>query len=106
MQSLTTSSGDGGAWTTVLVSSLLLAGGRVVSVRAETKALTSIAASGDTGQGLIAPDRVGIPDGIAIMEALIDELAEVPLPAGAVIGLGDVHPDRASQTGVQIIHSR
>lgn len=56
-----------------------------------------VAASGDAGQGLIPPDRVDLPEGIATMDGLIDELSTVPLPDGAVVGSGNVYPDRASQ---------
>lgn len=56
-----------------------------------------IAASGESGQALIPPVEVDLPDGIPTMDGILDELAAVPLPEGAVYGSGDVYPDRASQ---------
>lgn len=56
-----------------------------------------IAASGESGQALIPPAEVDLPDGIPTMDGVLEELDAVPLPDGAVLGSGDVYPDRASQ---------
>ena len=56
-----------------------------------------LAASGDHAASLIPAETVQLPEGLATMDSLIDELSAVPLPDGAVIGFGDVYPDRASQ---------
>lgn len=56
-----------------------------------------IAASGESGQGLIPPVKVDLPDGIPTMDGILDELTAVPLPEGAVYGSGNLYQDRASQ---------
>jgi hypothetical protein len=56
-----------------------------------------LAASGDHASALIPAESVNLPEGLPTMDSLIDELSAVPLPDGAVIGFGDVYPDRASQ---------
>src|SRR5690606_25634716 len=56
-----------------------------------------VAASGDAATALIPAERVDLPEGIHTLDSLIDELAAVPLPDEAVLGFGDVYPDRASQ---------
>lgn len=61
--------------------------------------LDVIAASGDDARmALVPPTSIDIPDGLTVLDGLIDELAAVPMPdSGVEYGFGDVYPDRASQ---------
>ncbi|MEX2423847.1 MAG: hypothetical protein WD990_07710 [Acidimicrobiia bacterium] len=66
-------------------------------VVAALEGMDVLAASGDAATTLTPPERVDLPEGNPTMDSLVDELAAVPLPDGAVIGFGDFYPDRASQ---------